>query len=137
MINRFLRSTNGSVLVETVLVLTGVIMPILLAATSLAEVLDARAKLHLVARNAARSFVLADSNSAGYLAVEQLTETHQNLFNTPLQIVINCQSNCAAGSEVKTRAKVRLTLISIPFMPDLNLNLAADITTILDKYIER
>lgn len=137
MIFKIFRSASGAALVEAVLVLAGVIMPILLAATSLAEVLDARAKLQLAARNASRSFVLADSNTAGFLAVEQLVQSQQNLFNAPLQIFINCKSNCAAGDVVQASAKVKVTLISVPYMPDLSINLAADITTILDRYIER
>jgi hypothetical protein len=133
----YVRNQNGSILIETVLILAAGVLPVMLAATSLAQVLDANSKLQLVARQASRSFVLANSNTAGLSAIESIRINQQVLFELPLNVKTVCRPSCIAGAEVETTAEVELKLISVSLLPELKLKLNRKVTAIIDKYVER
>jgi hypothetical protein len=134
---RTIRNQQGSMLVETVLILAGGVLPVMLAATSLAQVLDVNSKLQLVARQGSRSFVLASSNAAGLSAIEAIKVNQQVLFELPLSVKTVCTPSCIAGGEVETTAEVELKLISVPLLPDLKLKLNRKVVATIDKYVER
>jgi hypothetical protein len=134
---RIIINQRGSMLVETILVLAAGVLPVMLAGTSLAQILDTNSKLQLVARQASRSFVLAGSNAAGLSAVETLRINQQILFALPLSVKTVCIPSCIAGGEIVATAAVELKLISVPLLPDFNLKLDRKVIATIDKYVER
>ncbi len=130
-----LNNDAGSMIIELIFVLVGAIMPILLAATSLAQVLEARSRLELITREASRSFALAKTNQAGFSLVDQLQQ--RQILATSVKLELTCEASCVAGSNYQVTGTVKHQVLAIPYLPDITLNLNSTVVAQLDRYLER
>lgn len=128
--------SRGSVLIETVFVLTGALLPILLVATGLASVMDSQNRLELINREAGRMFMLAASNSGG-VAELALLESRHRAAGFPIQLQLRCFQDCAAGTRFELTASQMTTIFDLPFLPDLDLKLRTSLTATIDRFVER
>ncbi len=130
-----LLNDSGSMLIEFVFILVAAVMPVLLAATSLAQVLEAQSRLELLTREASRSFALAATNQAGQAILAELQQ--QPILDTPVKLKLNCSANCIAGSSFQITGSFRYQVFAIPFLPGIELDLTTTVLAKLDKYLER
>lgn len=135
MTKSLLNNDAGSMLIELVFVLTAAVMPVLLTATSLAQVLEARSRLELLTREASRSFALAKTNQAGLTLLSQLQQ--QQILAAPVKLELTCEAGCVAGSNYQITGIVKHQVFAIPFLPDLTINLNTKVIAKLDRYLER
>lgn len=131
-----IKSQSGSMLVESVLMLVGIVMPILITVISLAQVLEAQGRLDLITKEASRTFSLANSNQAGFQALAQLN-SQRKIFGLPVDLEISCFQGCIAGSAYQVSGKYVTDVFSLPLLPDLRITLSSSVTSTIDKYIER
>lgn len=129
-------NSRGSVLIETVFVITGALLPILLVATGLASVMDSQNRLELINREAGRMFMLAASNSGGATELALLESRHR-AAGFPIQLQLRCLQDCAAGTRFELIASQVTTVFDLPFIPDLDLTLRTSLTATIDRYVER
>lgn len=132
-----IRDRSGSILIESILILVAIVTPVLFAATAIAELLDARAKLESTSWRAARSFNIAPTNSAGFTAITKLENDQQQFFSNPLKITVICNPKCESGELIEVKASTKVTISRIPLLADLNLNWQSTRKMLLDRYLER
>ncbi len=130
-----LNNDAGSMLIELVFVLVAAIMPVLLAATSLAQVLEARSRLELLTREASRSFALAKTNQAGLALLGRLQQ--QPILAAPVKLELSCEAGCVAGSNYQITGTTKHQVFDIPYLSDITLNLNTKVMAKLDRYLER
>lgn len=130
-----LKNDAGSMLIELVFVLVAAIMPVLLAATSLAQVLEARSRLELLTREASRSFALAKTNQAGLALLGRLQQ--QQILAAPVKLELSCEAGCVAGSNYQITGTTKHQVFDIPYLSDITLNLNTKVMAKLDRYLER
>lgn len=130
-----LNNDAGSMLIELVFVLVAAIMPVLLAATSLAQVLEARSRLELLTREASRSFALAKTNQAGLALLGRLQQ--QQILAAPVKLELSCEAGCVAGSNYQITGTTKHQVFDIPYLSDITLNLNTKVVAKLDRYLER
>lgn len=130
-----LNNDAGSMLIELVFVLVAAIMPVLLAATSLAQVLEARSRLELLTREASRSFALAKTNQAGLALLGRLQQ--QQILAAPVKLELSCEAGCVAGSNYQITGTTKHQVFDIPYLSDITLNLNTKVMAKLDRYLER
>lgn len=130
-----LKNDAGSMLIELVFVLVAAIMPVLLAATSLAQVLEARSRLELLTREASRSFALAKTNQAGLALLGRLQQ--QQILASPVKLELSCEAGCVAGSNYQITGTTKHQVFDIPYLSDITLNLNTKVMAKLDRYLER
>ena len=135
MIKLIARSQSGAMLIELVLILVGAVMPVLVAATSLAQVLEAQSRLDLITREASRGYALAANHQQGM--AQMLVLQQQPVLNSPISLTLTCASTCEAGDSYQVSGLVRLELFSVPFLSDITISLSSKVKASLDKYLER
>ncbi len=135
MIKLIARSQSGAMLIELVLILVGAVMPVLLAATSLAQVLEAQSRLDLITREASRGYALAADHQQGVTQVMALQQ--QRVLNSPISLTLTCASTCEAGDSYQVSGLMRLELFSVPLLSNITISLSSIVKANLDKYLER
>jgi hypothetical protein len=133
---RRLKGEEGLILTEAVLILIGIILPILFAATTLTNLLNQQNELELLNRQATRLFALAPSNAIGMASVDQLI-AEQIEFEEPVIMKVTCSEQCLPGTTYQINSQVKVKIIAIPFIPDLTITLASKSVSLLDRFVSR
>lgn len=131
-----LNDQTGSILTESTLILAGVVLPILIAATSINNLLEDQNRLELTTREASRSFILASSNQSGINAISAVEQRNFQV-NFPVKLTLTCFDGCDSGTKFQITGALRSEILDIPLLPDLVLNLNSKLVATIDRFVER
>lgn len=133
---KILRDQNGSILTETTLILAGIVLPILMAATSINNLLENQNRLELITREASRSFSLSQNNQTGIDAINDLQQRNLQA-NFPVKIKLICFNGCESGTKFEITGSLNSTILELPLLPDLVLSLNSQLVATIDRFVER
>jgi hypothetical protein len=126
---------KGNILLEVILVVAGVIMPVLMGATTLFEILQIQSELDIATSRASRTFVLAESNQEGMNEVKEIMQQFNYNTSKKSQFEIKCSPReCVPGSNVRIVAQVKVSLIDLPGMPMGQLEVISSSSSTIDAF---
>jgi len=128
-----LRSESGQALISSLILLTGVLLPLLFLVPLFARVEQGRLAAEQAARDAVRAAVQAPSASAAQTAAEAAVVRARAQTGEPLEMTV--EGEFGRGSVVRAHVRTQVALASIPLFGAIgSVQLSGDAAAPVDRY---